>query len=107
MKSNYFLGNGCFEVREVPIPAVGETDVLVRVAACGICGTDVHIYHGDKGSAEVNPPVVLGHELAGVVEKVGDRVTAVQVGDHVAVDPNLYCGKCPYCQTGRKSGKNP
>ncbi len=102
MKSNYFLGNGCFEVREEPIPAVGENDVLVRVAACGICGTDVHIYHGDKGSAEVHPPVVLGHELAGVVEKVGGRVTAVQVGDHVAVDPNLYCGKCPYCQTGRK-----
>ena len=49
MKSNFFLGNKIFEVREMPIPPVGPTDVLVRVAAAGICGTDVHIYHGDKG----------------------------------------------------------
>ena len=102
MKSNYFLGNGEFEVREEPIPTIGDSDVLVKVAACGICGTDVHIYHGDKGSAEVKPPVVLGHELAGVVEKVGSKVTAVQVGDHVTVDPNIYCGKCHYCQIGKK-----
>ena len=102
MRSNYFLGNGEFEVREEPIPELGEKDVLVKVAACGICGTDVHIYHGDKGSAEVNPPVVLGHELAGVVEKIGGKVTTVQVGDHVTVDPNIYCGKCHYCQIGKK-----
>lgn len=57
-ESNFFLGNKIFEVREMPIPPVGPTDVLVRVAAAGICGTDVHIYHGDKGSAEVKPPVV-------------------------------------------------
>lgn len=102
MKSNYFLGDGRFEVREEPIPELGENDVLVKVAACGICGTDVHIYHGDKGSAEVNPPVVLGHELAGVIEKTGSKVTTLRVGDHVTVDPNIYCGKCHYCQTGKK-----
>lgn len=102
MRSNYFLGNGEFEVREEPLPALGAHDVLVKVAACGICGTDVHIYHGDKGSAEVNPPVVLGHELAGVVEKTGSQVTTLQVGDHVTVDPNIYCGKCHYCQIGKK-----
>lgn len=102
MKANYFLGNQKFEVREISIPEIGPRDVLVRVAACGICGTDVHIYHGDKGSAPVNPPVVLGHELAGVVEAVGYEVTTLQVGDHVSVDPNIYCGKCHYCQIGKK-----
>lgn len=102
MKSNFFLGDKKFEVREMPIPQVGPTDVLVRVAAAGICGTDVHIYHGDKGSAEVKPPVVLGHEFSGVVEQVGNAVTSVSVGDHVTVDPNIYCGKCHYCQIGKK-----
>lgn len=102
MKSNFYLGNQKFEVRDIPVPAVGEQDVLVRVAAAGICGTDVHIYHGDKGSAEVIPPIVLGHELAGVVEEVGAAVTTVKPGDHVTVDPNIYCGKCHYCQIGKK-----
>ena len=102
MRSNYFLGDGQFEVRQEPIPPLGERDVLVKVAACGVCGTDVHIYHGDKGSADVKPPVVLGHELAGVVERVGSQVTSVRVGDHVTVDPNIYCGKCHYCQIGKK-----
>ena len=102
MRANYFLGKQQFEVRETEIPSIGPKDVLVKVAACGICGTDVHIYHGDKGSADVTPPVVLGHELAGVVEAVGADVTAVQVGDHVSVDPNIYCGKCHYCQIGKK-----
>ena len=77
-------------------------EVLVRVAACGICGTDVHIFHGDKGSAEVVPPVVLGHELSGVVEQVGPDVDMVSVSDHVVVDPNIYCGICRPCQMGKK-----
>ena len=102
MKANYFLGNQRFGVREEPIPAIGPDDVLIRVAACGICGTDVHIYHGDKGSAEVHPPVVLGHELSGTVEKTGVNVTTLHVGDHVSVDPNSYCGKCHFCQIGKK-----
>ena len=102
MKSSYFMGNMTFETREEPIPSIGASDVLVHVGACGVCGTDVHIYHGDKGSAAVNPPVVLGHEFAGVVEKVGEAVTTVRVGDHVTVDPNIYCGKCHYCKIGKK-----
>ena len=61
MKANYFLGNHTFELRDTDPgePSVGE--VIVRVAACGVCGTDVHIFSGEKGSAEVCPPVVLGH----------------------------------------------
>ena len=102
MKGNYFLGDKKFRLDEIPVPETGEHDVLIRVAACGICGTDVHIYHGSKGSAEVHPPVILGHELAGVVEKTGSAVTTVKPGDHVTVDPNSYCGKCHYCKIGKK-----
>ncbi len=102
MKATYFLGEKKFEVRELPVSEVRETDVLIRVAACGICGTDVHIYHGSKGSTDVKPPVVLGHEFAGTVEKVGDKVTSVKPGDHVTVDPNRYCGTCHFCQMGKK-----
>ncbi len=102
MKANYFLGGGRFEVREEPMPGLGPDDVLVKVAACGVCGTDVHIYHGDRGSAPVHPPVVLGHELSGTVVKTGENVSGLKAGDHVSVDPNSYCGKCHYCQIGKK-----
>ncbi len=70
--------------------------------ACGVCGTDVHIYHGEAGSAEVTPPVVLGHEYAGIVEEVGADVKGLAPGDHVAVDPNIYCGACTPCRDGKK-----
>ena len=102
MLGSFFLGGGRFEVREMGDLAPGPGEVRVRVAACGVCGTDVHIYHGSKGSADVTPPVVLGHEFAGVVEAVGEGADLVAVGDHVAVDPNMYCGRCRPCRTGRK-----
>ena len=102
MRSSYYLGNQSFEVREEHLPEIGTEDVLVKVAACGVCGTDVHIFYGDKGSAEVNPPVVLGHEFSGVVEQVGKHVHGLRKGDHVTVDPNIYCGKCHYCRIGKK-----
>lgn len=91
-----------FETKEMTFPPLGEEDVLVRVIACGVCGTDVHIYHGDKGSAEVHPPVVLGHELSGIVEQIGSNVSSVAVSDHVAIDPNIYCGSCRPCRIGKK-----
>lgn len=103
MKGNYFLGNGRFEVRPMELPMPGPGEILVKNMACGVCGTDVHIYHGDPGSAEVTPPVVLGHEYAGIVEAVGDgEASLFQVGDHVTIDPNIYCGHCRYCRTGKK-----
>ncbi len=102
MKGNFFLGNKSFEVRPLTERALSEGEVLVKVAACGVCGTDVHIYHGDKGSAEVHPPVVLGHEFSGIVEAIGASVTTVKPGDRVTVDPNIYCGKCYFCRTGKK-----
>ena len=102
MRGTYFLGNGAFETRDMPEHPLAPHEVLIRVAACGVCGTDVHIYHGDKGSAEVTPPVVLGHELSGTVAAVGAAVKTLHVGDHVAVDPNCYCGECHYCRRGKK-----
>ncbi len=103
MKATYFLGNGKFETREVTLREPADDEVVVKVAACGVCGTDVHICNGDKGSADVTPPVILGHEFSGVVEKIGKNVRTLQVGDHVTVDPNIYCGTCHYCKTGKKN----
>ena len=74
MKGTYFLGNGRFETREMKERELLPDEVLVKVEACGVCGTDVHIYHGDKGSAEVHPPVILGHEFSGTVVKTGKDV---------------------------------
>lgn len=102
MKGTYFLGNGRFETREIEERELLPDEVLVRVAACGVCGTDVHIYHGDKGSADVHPPVILGHEFSGIIEKIGRNVRDLHIGDHVTIDPNIYCGQCRYCRTGRK-----
>lgn len=105
MRGSFFLGADHapkFEVRDMEFAPLGDYEVLVKNKACGVCGTDVHIYHGEKGSAEVTPPVVLGHEFAGIVEKVGSKVTTVKPGDHVAMDPNMYCGKCRPCRMGRK-----
>ncbi|MCI8504639.1 MAG: zinc-dependent alcohol dehydrogenase family protein [Lachnospiraceae bacterium] len=105
MKGTYFLGAAAsprFEVREMEFAEPGPHEVLVENKSCGVCGTDVHIYHGEKGSAEVHPPVVLGHEFSGIVAKVGSGVTDVKVGDHVTLDPNIYCGKCMPCRMGKK-----
>lgn len=100
MKSAVFYGKHDMRVEESPMPKVGAEDVLIQVKACGICGTDVHIYEGDKGAAEVTPPTILGHEFSGVVAEVGSAVTNVKVGDHVCIDPNCYCGTCDFCRNG-------
>lgn len=102
MKGSFFLGNSQFEVRDIDLSSLEAHEVLIRNMAAGVCGTDVHIYHGEEGSAAVSPPVILGHEYAGVVEAVGEEVTVVKVGDHVTVDPNIYCGQCDYCRAGKK-----
>ena len=68
--------------------------------ACGVCGTDVHIYEGDKGAAEVTPPTILGHEFSGVIAEVGSEVTNYKAGDRVCIDPNCYCGACEPCRNG-------
>ena len=102
MYANIFIGKQSFQFDEKQIATPIGNQVLIRVEACGVCGTDVHIYHGEEGSAEVVQPVVLGHEFAGTVCGVGDMVCTLRNGDHVAVDPNLFCGKCTACRMGRK-----
>ena len=100
MKAAVFYGKHDLRVEEQTRPVLGTRDVLIKVKACGVCGTDVHIFEGDKGAAEVNPPTILGHEFAGIVEEVGAEVTQYQVGDRVCVDPNCYCGACEPCRNG-------
>lgn len=102
MKAAYFLGNRTIETRPQSQPVPGEGQVLLRVAACGVCGTDVHIFAGGKGSADVTPPVILGHEFSGYVEALGPGVTGLTSGELVSVDPNIYCGVCPPCRQGKK-----
>ncbi|MGI9149717.1 MAG: alcohol dehydrogenase catalytic domain-containing protein [Chloroflexota bacterium] len=80
------------------MPELGVRDVLVEVALCGVCGTDVHIVDGEYPL--VKPPRVLGHEFSGTVRGVGSGVTNVQSGDRVAIDPTLSCGACFYCRQG-------
>lgn len=100
MKSAVFYGKHDMRVEDSPMPNVGPEDILIQVKACGICGTDVHIYEGDKGAAEVTPPTILGHEFSGVIAKVGSAVTKYKAGDRVCIDPNCYCGKCDFCRNG-------
>lgn len=89
---------GDLRLEKVEPPAVGPHDVLVRVAACGVCGTDAHIM---KGEFAASPPVILGHEYAGEVVEIGDAVQTLHPGDRVCVDPNMFCGTCQYCRSGK------
>lgn len=84
---------------DAPEPEIGDDDVLVRVAACGICGSDVHGYDGSSGRRI--PPLIMGHEAAGVVEQVGEAVRDVKPGDRVTFDSTVSCGECDYCREGR------
>jgi L-iditol 2-dehydrogenase len=86
------------EVKEMPVPEIGPDEVLIRVGACGICGSDVHGYDGSSGRRI--PPIVMGHEAAGVIEKVGSEVVDWKSGDRVTFDSTVYCGKCDYCLRG-------
>jgi len=87
-----------FEVQDVPVPELGPEDVLIQVKACGICGSDVHGMDGSSGRRI--PPVIMGHEAAGVIAQTGAAVSGWSVGDHVTFDSTVYCGKCYYCRRG-------
>lgn len=96
----YQPGDGYLALREVPEPQVGPGQVKIAVQAAGICGSDLHIWHGDIGIL-VEPPVVLGHEFAGVVTEVGPGVNRVVAGQRVtAENSHTVCGQCEYCMTG-------
>lgn len=99
MKAAVFYKKGDLRIENIDIPKVKSDEVLVKVMACGICGTDIHIYEGDEGAAKTPPHTVLGHEFSGVVVEVGSSVKDVKVGDRVCVDPNKLCGSCYYCKS--------
>ncbi len=86
------------EIAEVPTPSAGAGDVLIRVGACGICGSDVHGYDGSSGRRI--PPIVMGHEAAGRIAGVGAGVTGLAEGDRVTFDSTIYCGACGFCKRG-------
>lgn len=100
MKAAVITGIGTSEVTEVPDPEPGPRQVVVEVAACGICGTDLHILQGEFAPTL---PIVPGHEFAGTIAALGADVTGLKVGDRVAVDPSLYCYECYYCRRGRNN----
>ncbi|MCC6586827.1 MAG: galactitol-1-phosphate 5-dehydrogenase [Bryobacterales bacterium] len=87
------------EVADMPVPGYGPDDLLVRVKACGICGSDVHGYDGSTGRRL--PPIVMGHEAAGVVEAVGANVKNFAAGDRVTFDSTVSCGCCKFCCRGQ------
>ncbi|MBI9093866.1 MAG: zinc-binding dehydrogenase [Sphaerochaeta sp.] len=97
----FAAGPGNLEIREVPEPQVESGQVKIEIKAAGICGSDIHIYHSDI-AIPVRPPVIIGHEFAGVVVAVGEGVTTCKVGDRVSSETAYsYCGKCHNCKTGR------
>jgi 2-desacetyl-2-hydroxyethyl bacteriochlorophyllide A dehydrogenase len=98
MRAAVIEAPGKVTVATVPDPAPGPREVVVDVAACGLCGTDLHILQGEFAPTL---PIVPGHEFAGEVVGIGSEVTEVAVGDRVAVDPSLYCHECRYCRIGR------
>jgi L-iditol 2-dehydrogenase len=85
-------------MRDIPEPSIGPQDVLIHVKACGICGSDVHGYDGSSGRRI--PPLVMGHEAAGVVAKIGAEVNSFAAGDRVTFDSTISCGKCFFCSEG-------
>lgn len=100
MKAGVFYSKNDLRIEEIPKPSPKAGEVLIKVKACGICGTDVHIYNGDKGCFPTPAGTVLGHEFSGIVEAVGEGVKEIKVGDRVCVDPNKLCGDCYYCKSG-------
>jgi 2-desacetyl-2-hydroxyethyl bacteriochlorophyllide A dehydrogenase len=101
MKALVYRGKEDLRIEDVSTPGTGSEEVLIRLHYCGICGTDIHIYNGDGGSYEVPLPRILGHEFSGTVESVGPHITRVSAGDIVTVDPNVMCGECYYCRSGK------
>jgi len=92
---------GDLRVEDIPTPAIGARQALVRVRTGGICGSDLHYFqHGGFGSVRIQQPMVLGHEVAGLVEAIGAEVDGLAAGERIAVCPSRPCGTCRFCQLG-------
>ena len=99
MKSLLLTEYSHLELTDMPQPQPGPGEVLIRVAACGICGSDVHGYDGTSGRRI--PPIVMGHEAAGIVTSIGPGISRFKSGDRVTFDSTVYCGECSFCRTGQ------
>lgn len=102
MKAAFLQASMKVSVKEAAVPIVTGKDVLVKVMAVGICGSDIHYYaHGRIGQRKVQYPHIQGHECAGVVVAIGDQVSRFKIGDRVAVEPGVACQTCEWCKEGR------
>ena len=98
MKAALFTGNKHLTVEEISLDKMKDEDIIIEVNACGVCGTDFHIYNGE---APARVPVVIGHEFAGKIVETGKSVSGLKVGDKVVINPNIYCGYCRFCREGK------
>lgn len=98
MQAAVFHESYNLELADYPMPKMGSADLRIQVEACGVCGTDRHIYSGEAPS---KPPLILGHEYVGSIVEVGSDVLGFNVGDKVAVDPNIRCEHCDFCKKGQ------
>ena len=102
MKSAFFYGKEDIQIHEINIPNIKEDEILIKIRACGICGSDVRSYYkGVEGRYKI--PVILGHEVSGEVFKIGGEIDDFVVGDRVAVAPIYGCGKCSFCVSGQEN----
>ncbi|WP_182501117.1 alcohol dehydrogenase catalytic domain-containing protein, partial [Frigoribacterium faeni] len=101
MRTSVLEGAKTLTIEDRPLPQAGPGDVLVRVAAVGVCGSDVHYFrHGRIGDFVVDGPLVLGHELSGVIAAVGAGVDEARIGQRVAIEPQKPCHRCRECLAG-------
>jgi 2-desacetyl-2-hydroxyethyl bacteriochlorophyllide A dehydrogenase len=98
MRAAIFSGPLELEIKEYSLTAPAKNELLIKVEACGVCGTDFHIF---RGESYARPPVITGHEYVGTIVEMGEDVKEFNIGDHIAVDPNIYCGECSYCKNGK------
>ena len=98
MKAAVWSDYGKIEIKEVPMPIIGDSEVLLKVRAAGVCVTDLHVYTGKFAYGQ--PPHILGHEICGEVVEMGKNVKGFQIGQRVVVETTIGCGHCVYCRTG-------
>ena len=98
MKAIVSHGTKDFRLEECPVPEMDDTEVLIEIHYCGVCGTDIHMYHG---TWELYPGYTPGHEASGIIREVGAKVDKFAPGDRVAIDPGIVCRTCEYCRSSR------
>ena len=101
IQAAFYRGDRSFVVEETTAQAAGPGEVSIRIAFCGICGTDMHVYHGNM-DARVGLNRVVGHEMSGVVSSIGEGVEGIKLGQNVVVRPLDHCGDCPACSAGHQ-----